>query len=270
MGGALLAAVFLLPAWGVLPILLLVTLLALHEFYGFLQARGIPHFKGLGLVCGVAYVAAVWLVNYLEWPHRGEVEVVGLFVIVAAVLLRQLAETKTERPLDSLGGTLLGILYVPFLFAFIVKLLTGWGHDSGRLFVLFLIVVVKFTDIGAYSIGCAIGKHKLLPRVSPAKTWEGVIGGLVVGTVAGWGYWLIVARWSGDHAFSMPVVLGIGILLSVFGIIGDLIESLLKRAAGVKDSGRIIRGMGGLLDVLDSLLFAAPVLYIALHVLTLF
>ncbi|MBW7908995.1 MAG: CDP-archaeol synthase [Kiritimatiellae bacterium] len=271
MGGALLAAIFLLPAWGVLPVLLVVTLLSMLEFYGFLQAREIPHFKWVGVTMGVAYVAATWMANYLEWTLRAEAEIIALFAAVAAVLLRQLAETKTERPLDSLGGTLLGLLYVPFLFGFIVKLLTVWGHDAGRLFVLYLVVVVKFTDIGAYFIGCAIGRHKLLPRVSPAKTWEGVIGGLLVGTAAGWAYWQIVGRARGgeDPILSLAAIVGIGLLLSIFGIVGDLIESLLKRAAGVKDSGRMIQGMGGLLDVLDSLLFAAPVLYIALHILRL-
>lgn len=266
LGAALLAAIFLLPPIGVLPVLLLVTFLSLREFYSFLEARGIPHFKAVGLVGGLVLVASVWLANFLHCPAGPEVETIVLLLIFAAVLLRQLGPLPTERLFDSLGGTMLGILYVPFLFNFIVKLLTVWGDGPGRLLVLYLAVVVKFTDMGAFFIGCAMGRHKLLPRVSPAKTWEGVIGGLLVGTGMGWVYWWIVSHWATGFILPLPLILGIGVLLSAFGIVGDLIESLLKRASGVKDSGCIIQGMGGLLDVLDSLLFAAPVLYIALRI----
>lgn len=266
LGAALLAAIFLLPPPGVLPVLLLVTFLGLREFYSFLDARGIPHFKVIGLLGGLALVASVWLANFLKWPVGLEIELIVLFVIFAAVLFRQLGPLPTDRLFESLGGTMLGILYVPFLFNFIVKLLMVWGDGPGRLLVLYLAVVVKFTDMGAFFIGCAIGKHKLLPRVSPAKTWEGVIGGLLVGTGTGWVYWWIVARWTTEFILPLAQIIGIGLLLSASGIIGDLVESLLKRASGVKDSGCIIQGMGGLLDVLDSLLFAAPVLYIALRI----
>lgn len=267
LGAALLAAIFLLPPLGVLPILLLVTFLGLREFYSFLDARQIPHFKAIGLTGGLILVASVWAVNYFQLSLGLEVEAIILFLVFAAILFRQLGPLPTERLFDTLGGTLLGILYVPFLFNFIVKLLTVWGDGPGRLLVLYLAVVVKFTDMGAFFIGCAIGRHKLLPRVSPAKTWEGVIGGLLVGAGMGWVYWWIVARWTTEFVMPPLQIIGIGILLSAFGIVGDLIESLLKRASGVKDSGAIIQGMGGLLDVLDSLLFAAPALYIALRIL---
>lgn len=267
MGAALLAAIFFFSPWVVLPVLLLIVFLAQREFYALLTAREIPHFDVVGIVCGLAYVAVAWLANYLRCPLRTEMESMALFLVFAVVLLRQLGHTQTNRPWDTLAGTLLGILYVPFLFNFIVKLLTVWGDAAGRLLVLYLAVVVKFTDIGAYFIGCAIGRHKLLPRVSPAKTWEGVIGGLLVGTAAGWVYWLIVAQWTDAFILAPWAIVGISVVLSVSGILGDLIESLLKRASGVKDSGSMIQGMGGILDVLDSLLFAAPVLYIALRTL---
>ncbi|HMP74697.1 MAG TPA: CDP-archaeol synthase [Kiritimatiellia bacterium] len=267
LGGGLLAAIFFLPAWGVLPILLVCVFLALHEFYALLDARELPHFKVVGIICGVTLVAATWLAHHFECPLRAEVESILLFCVLAAVLLRQLMHTSTNRPWDTIAGTLLGVLYVAFLFNFIVKLLVGWGDETGRMLVLFLVVVVKCTDIGAYFTGCAIGRHKLLPRVSPAKTWEGVIGGVVVGTLAGWAFWAFAMPADIDFLASLPAVLGVGVLLSVAGVLGDLIESLLKRAAGVKDSGSFIQGMGGLLDVLDSLLFAAPVLYIALRLL---
>lgn len=260
LGAALLAAVFLLPAGGVPLVILPIVFLALREFYALLDAREMPHFKGLGTFCGLALVGATWAAHFFQCPRAGDVEPVMLYFACAAILMRQLFHTRTNRPWDSMAGTLLGVLYVAFLFNFIVKLLVVWGDAAGRLLVLYLVVVVKFTDIGAYFIGCAIGRHKLFPRISPAKTWEGVIGGVAVGTLAG----VLFSRIAGE-AFLLngPAVWAVGALLAVTGVFGDLIESLLKRASGVKDSGTMIQGMGGLLDVLDSLLFSAPVLYIA-------
>ena len=120
----------------------------------------------------------------------------------------------------------------------------------------------KFTDIGAYVIGCLFGKHKLIPRISPAKSWEGCFGGIALSVVGS----LVAAALARPHWQRVSLGAGdavaLGLLLSLAGIAGDLTESLFKRAAGVKDSGRILLGMGGLLDVLDSLLFAVPMLYV--------
>jgi phosphatidate cytidylyltransferase len=137
-----------------------------------------------------------------------------------------------------------------------------WGGLEGRALVMYLIIVVKFTDIGAYFIGISIGRHKFLPRVSPAKTWEGLIGGLAVGIAASCLFYLFSDGNLGVVKITAVDAVVLGVLLPVAGTIGDLTESLLKRAAGVKDSGRILLGMGGVLDVIDSLLFAAPALYI--------
>ncbi len=260
LGAALLAAIFLLPPAGVLPVLLLIVGLAMREFYALLDAREMPHFKALGIACGLLLVGATWAAHHYACPQRAAVEPVVLFLACGTIFIRQLFHTRTNRPWDSMAGTLLGVLYIAFLFNFMVKLLMLWGDAAGRMLVLYLAVVVKFTDIGAFFIGCAVGRHKLIPRISPAKTWEGVIGGVAVGMLAGWVFSLL----AGD-AFILrgAAVWGVGFALAIAGVIGDLIESLFKRASGVKDSGTMIQGMGGLLDVLDSLLFSAPVLYIA-------
>lgn len=263
LGASLLGAMFFLPTAWVLPLLLVVTLLALLEFYALLDASKIPHFKVVGILCGLGLVAGTWMALRSELVWRQEAESFLIFLTTAYVFIRQIACRQTERPWDTMAGTLLGVVYVAFLFNYLLKLMVGWGPGvDGRMLLLYLIAVVKCTDIGAYSVGCAIGRHKLIPRISPKKTWEGVIGGVLTGLTASLLFVYFGHGRIGLFAFSWTDAVLLGLLLPVAGVVGDLIESLLKRAAGVKDSGTYIQGMGGLLDVIDSLLFTAPLLYI--------
>jgi phosphatidate cytidylyltransferase len=159
-------------------------------------------------------------------------------------------------------------MYVPWLLNFIQKINFFPGIDgNGKFYVLYFIVVTKLSDTGAYAVGSLIGRHKMIPRISPGKTWEGFGGAIVVSTGAS----LLFVHFLGDRMPGMTwqhaVILGV--LLSATAVVGDLIESLFKREAGVKDSGRLFPGIGGILDLLDSLLFNAPLMYLYLrHVLT--
>lgn len=259
---AFLLCVFFLPAPATLVVLLLLCGLSLAEFYSFLDARQIPHFKLVGLFSGLVLVGGTWVaMSYLP-RQAADADSVLLFASMAAIFLRQIFHRDDQHPWQTMAGTLLGVMYVAFFFTFIVKLLTTWGDEEGRFLVLFLVVVVKFTDIGAYFTGCSIGRHKFIPRISPNKTWEGCVGGVITGMLASYLYLLARGGRMGDVIMHTHDALIVGFLLAVTGIAGDLIESLLKRAAGVKDSGTMLLGMGGVLDVLDSLLFAAPVLYV--------
>ena len=159
--------------------------------------------------------------------------------------------------------TLFGLIYVAWLGNFITRI--NFANPNGRYFVMLLVVVTKFTDMGAYIIGSTLGRHKMIPRISPKKTWEGTIGGVAfaVGGAVMCLYW--------PHKLSVPIVasglnlthaLTIGFLLGAAAVIGDLAESLIKREAGVKDSSSILPGHGGALDMLDSFLFTAPLLYV--------
>jgi phosphatidate cytidylyltransferase len=262
LGGALLAAVFFLPAPAVLAVLLIIGFLGLLEFYALLDARGILHFKVVGVAGGLLLIGGTWWALRGTWMYRTEVEGFLLFAVTAGVLLRQISDKHAQRPWETMAGTLMGVLYVAFLFTFIVKLLTAWGDLEGRFLVLYLVAVVKLTDIGAYSVGCAIGRHKLIPRISPAKTWEGVAGGVLTGLGGSLLCWKLGHGHLGSFSLSLTDALVLGLILPVAGVIGDLVESLLKRASGVKDSGSMILGMGGILDVIDSLLLAAPLLYV--------
>ena len=157
-------------------------------------------------------------------------------------------------------------MYVPWLLNFIQKINFFPGVD-GKFYVLYFILVTKFSDTGAYAVGSLIGRHKMIPRISPGKTWEGFGGAIFLSTAAS----LVFAHFFGDKMAGMNWLhaMVLGVLLGLTAVIGDLIESLFKREAGVKDSGGLFPGIGGILDLLDSLLFNAPIMYLYLrHILT--
>jgi phosphatidate cytidylyltransferase len=267
LSAAVLSAAFWAPAGILLAILLAVCTMAFLEFYSFLDAADIPHFKCVGTVGGLVLMLVTWA--SFRFPSRmspGDWELCVLFLITIVVLLRTFPQRNNPRPLTTIAATLLGVLYIGFLFNFFTKLLMGWWNPAGqpqdgRALIIYMLLVVKFTDAGAYFLGGGFGRHKLMPRISPAKTWEGFAGGLLTGIVVS-----LIFYWTRNGSLgvvdlSLFDAVLLGALLVFTGTIGDLTESLLKRAAGVKDSSRMIHGMGGVLDVLDSPLFAAPVMY---------
>ena len=257
------ATIVWLPEPAILTVLLLVSGLALWEFYALLDTARVPHFKLIGLGGGLLLMTAAWYDRAgpaLDWAPT---------VFVAGVLLvavRQLLRRDNPRPWEAIGCTLLGILYVPYLLSFFAPLIARWGLPAGRHLVFFLLLVVKLSDTGAYVVGCTFGRHKLLPQISPLKTWEGWVGGMLTGLAAGV-ICLALWDWKIGTALSFHWIdaIVLSLLLGAAGSIGDLIESLFKRTAGVKDSSRMLPGLGGLLDVLDSVLFATPILYLYLR-----
>ncbi|MBC6991653.1 phosphatidate cytidylyltransferase [Hymenobacter sp. BT491] len=181
------------------------------------------------------------------------------FVLVSALslvglLLREMVVwPRYKNPFGNVGVALLGLFYVslPMSLLVVIASLTG-SYDYRR--ILALLLLVWAADIGAYAAGKTFGKHKLAPNISPGKTWEGWIGGTILTVAMGWvlGYLLP----------DMPLVhrLVVAGVVAVFGVLGDLAESMLKRSVDVKDSGRILPGHGGLLDRFDAFLFILPVL----------
>ncbi|MGI8496162.1 MAG: phosphatidate cytidylyltransferase [Gemmatimonadaceae bacterium] len=177
-----------------------------------------------------------------------------------------------RRPLASAAVTLFGVLYTGGLLSFAYALRSldyAIGAAAGAAVLLFPMVLTWTTDTGAYLVGRAIGRRKLLPAVSPSKTVEGALGGLALAIIAGWAY----ERWVlGPRAllmFAPGAVILFAMLVSISVQLGDLFESMLKREAGVKDSSHVIPGHGGVLDRFDGLLFAMPTAYWLFHVLRL-
>ena len=272
LGGLLLAAFFFLPDMAAPFILAVLMALIALEFYQLMTAAGVANFNRYGTAGCVLLVAVTWFTGVRNGGcTEGAWDSLVLFLVTIGIFLRQFPQKDNPHPLRTIGGTLFGILYVGLLWNFLTKLLL-FGRPphpagiywAGRWLLLYAVFAAKFTDIGAYLIGCSCGRHKLIPRISPAKSWEGVLGGTAVGTLAGaalvWGLRDTFAPFGLTPVRALPL----GVFLSVCAIVGDLTESLFKRAANVKDSGGVIPGMGGLLDVLDSILFTAPGVYLFL------
>ena len=271
IAGVLFAAFFFLPDAGIPFVLAALAALMTLEFYQLMTAGGVANFRVYGTLGAVALVFVTWCAGVRG--DRGTWDAVVLFLVTIGIFLRQFPQKDNPHPLRTIGGTLFGILYVGLLWNFLTKLLLfGRPPDfaasiywPGRWLLLYAVFAAKFTDIGAYLVGCAIGRHKLIPRISPGKSWEGVFGGVLVGTLVGTLYVWALRETFAPMGLTWARALPLGVVLSVCAVVGDLTESLFKRAANVKDSGGVIPGMGGLLDVLDSILFTAPAVYLFLR-----
>jgi len=237
--------------------------------------RNLQTFRGVGMTGGVLLMVGTFLhcigqLGIHDSPSRAnDFEASFIIVFVLGLCLRHLFDRNAKEGLLPIATTLFGLMYVPYLLNFIQKinyfpLLTP---GDGAFYVLFFILVTKFSDTGAYVFGSLFGRHKMIPRISPGKTWEGFAGAIAVSTGAS----LVLAHFAQAHLLGMTVghAAILGLLLGVGAVVGDLIESLFKREAGAKDSGALFPGIGGILDLLDSLLFNAPIMYLYLrHVLT--
>ena len=264
------ATVFFFPPWAQYAVLTLIGAIGLRELYVILDKAGLRTFKTSGLVGGIALMTGGW------WffnqgpvsPQAQDFEACVLLVFVLGVFVRMFPQKYNPVGMATMAATLFGLFYVPWLLNFITKIRFIDGpHGGGEYFVLYLVIVTKMCDSGAYLVGSLIGRHKMIPRVSPAKTWEGFAGAILLSALTS----LIFVHFLGDRMPGMNWLhaLVLGVVLSVTAVVGDLIESLFKREAGVKDSGRFFPGIGGILDLLDSLLFNAPIMYLYLrHILT--
>ena len=225
--------------WGVL---------AVFEFYGMTAVAKIIPLTGFGLVWTMLFIFSPH-VDYRNFDYYLLTSAVVLSLILLVVIRQK------EGVFVSWAWTIGGILYVGLLLSFLVML----RLDAGRNWVYLVVFATFGSDTAAYFIGKTLGRHRLAPRISPAKTWEGSIGGL-------FGAVIISLLFTLPTPLQIPIGYGqiilLGILISVFGQIGDLAESLLKRNMGVKESGNLMPGHGGLLDRMDSVVFAGVVVYL--------
>lgn len=254
--------------WAYLGLICFLSIAASAELYKMIRANGLPcQVKlGVGLSIGytltIAYLLATMGAEAL--PMLGAVDGSAIAIAVLASFIFQLREPiDGSKSLVAVASTVLSFLYIPFLFSFMGRVLFVpdlAGAVPGAWLLIWLVCVTKITDIGAYCTGSLIGKHKMIPHISPGKTWQGFFGAIVWAVAFGCGLYAlksdqltVLGGWG--H------VIGLSVLLSLCTVVGDLAESVIKRSLESKDSGTTLPGIGGALDLIDSLCFTAPVLY---------
>jgi phosphatidate cytidylyltransferase len=247
-------------------------LAALWEYFGMIEQSGMRCFKAFGMACGAAcFVGSFLALRTNSQSAAYDFEMFVLLVFLVGVFARQMfRQTTKQAPLETMAYTLFGLLYVAWLFNFLTKIVyiiprNEHGDTLGQFYVLYLVVVTKFSDMGAYLVGSRIGRHRMIPHISPAKTWEGFFGSLIFAIL---GSATLVAVMPQQLAWlNLAHAVILGLVIGVAAMVGDLGESIVKRSTGVKDSGAVLPGIGGMLDLIDSLLFTAPLLFFYLRFL---
>jgi phosphatidate cytidylyltransferase len=228
--------------------------LALWEFYLLAKRLKLDPNPVPGFVAGAALIT----ISLQDQPLLNFV--LFLLVIIVLVIVTLIGAMARGAPFDKMiassGVTVLGVLYIALLGTHLVLIRTGFTPQLSAHLLSFFFLVLMGSDAGAYYIGRAIGKRKLAPSISPGKTWEGVAGGVVAALAMG-----VLAHFWFFRELPLKWTLPLALTMCVLGILGDLVESAMKRSASAKDAANILPGHGGLLDRLDSLLFNAPLIY---------
>jgi phosphatidate cytidylyltransferase len=245
-----LAILLLAPAWSFLLLAEAVALAAVHEFFGLTQRGGYRPFR----IMGYAATALLTLSFHPDMPAGNWAVLVVLVVIGLAAVARG---TPTGKTLGEVSSTLLGVFYAGALSGAVVGLRYTPPDGVGRSWVFFLLLVILLGDTGAYYTGRALGRRPLAKKLSPKKTIEGLVGGLALSILTA----VLLGPLLIPHLDRIHAT-GLGLLLGLLGAAGDLFESLLKRAVGLKDTSSLFPGHGGILDRLDAVFFAAPALWL--------
>lgn len=262
-----LATLFVFPLWVFALAVSGFILLGLLEFFTMVRRRGILVHRPLAMFLGTVFVALV------AWRSLIEPGLMPVSTLVPAtktiswlwdvfwpaaifiVFIRQFTRDNTFEALSGITTTLFGLAYIGVLLSYLFYIRAIDAYQGAWL-VCFLILVTKMGDAGAYMLGNLIGRHALSPRISPKKTWEGFAGAVLASAITA-----LIARSMLGTAMGPVPALGLGAILGVVGQLGDLSESLIKRDCQVSDTSALMPGLGGILDVIDSLLFTAPLFY---------
>lgn len=255
----------------VLATVVVITLLGVNEFYHLIEAKGAEPLRGVGTLAAVALP----VVSYIGSDYAATVL---MSFLLLGLMVAQLGKAQIGEALASISGTFFGVFYVGWLLSHAVSLrgfhdvvqgrwgpdaVVGMHPDAGVFYLLFVISAVIAGDAGAYFVGRKYGKRKLAPKVSPGKTVEGAVGAVAAGLLVGLTCKAVFDAFRPDLSaqFGWVACAVLSPILAGVGIVGDLVESLLKRDAQVKDTGTLLPGTGGVLDRIDSNLLAIPVMY---------
>ena len=224
----------------------------LYEFFSMLDKKGISAYKYFGI--GLGMVIPLSIMSRFELTRGWEF----LFIVLALLflILMQFKRRRNSGAIVDIATTMFGIIYVSWFFSFLIKIRY---LENGLGLLALVLLITKSGDIGAYLVGSRFGRTPLMPRISPKKTIEGSIGGLIFNI-------LTALIYKPFFNFGYVHIIVLAVCMGLLGQLGDLSESLIKRDCEVKDSGNVFPGMGGMLDEIDSLLFVAPVFYFYMSV----
>ncbi len=240
-------------------------MVALWEFYTMLDNKKLPNFKIIGMICGGIFISG----SFFYFSRTGsmqsydfEAAVLVLFMLVVFAARCSSSRATSRRWRRWLSPSSACSMCSGFLIS--SRRSSTWFRAwmekvMGHFYVLYLIVVTKFSDMGAYVTGSLVGKHPLIPHISPKKTWEGFFGALGFSLFGSYAMRALMP--AALHLINWSDCAVLGLMLGFAAIIGDLAESIIKRSCDVKDSGHVLPGIGGTLDLIDSLLFTAPLLF---------
>lgn len=234
----------------------------LAEYFRLFPETGFQRFRWHAFLAAGGYLTCLYAPMWgFEAVWLAQLDGIFLaFLMMAMVLTRLRSPLEGYRSFNEIVATLFGFIYCVILFSFVPKilLLPALGSHS-VIYLVYLVAVTKLSDMGAYLVGSAIGKDKLVPQISPGKTWQGFWGALLFAVAGSYAFYFI----AGDRIPLVTVVHAgvLGLLIALVAVVGDLAESILKRSLEVKDSGHIMPGIGGFLDLTDSVILTAPVFY---------
>ncbi|WP_018341903.1 phosphatidate cytidylyltransferase [Cytophaga aurantiaca] len=246
----------------------LVTILSSYEYHQLLTKSGIPNNAPAG-IAGSILVYTLFVLQALNF-NLSPILIAAPCLLFMVYMLIELFSTN-EQPLARVAYTIFGIMYVAVPFGLLTLIpwapiadgCVRWGvpnHFYQFEIVFAILFLIWANDVGAYFVGKSLGKHKLFERISPKKTWEGSIGGLVTAMI----FTYLLSYFYG--IYSIPVWMGLCVIVVISGSLGDLVESMIKRTLNVKDSGTLLPGHGGFLDRFDALIFAIPFIYLYLSI----
>jgi len=247
-------------------------IVAVVEYFRMAAAAKVPCFPRFGVLAAAVYLfilGALLLRGHAERLYQ--LDAAAVFLVLSGAFTLQLRHPlRGLEPILAVGSTLVGFLYVAVFFSFAARLAIappgalpahGEGGVPGAWLLLWVVAVTKCTDMGAYVVGSMIGRHKMIPHVSPGKTWEGFGGAILFAQLVGCGLFAIPQLGLASFFGGWSHVLALNLVLALLAVVGDLAESILKRSFNAKDSGKFLPGIGGSLDLVDSICFTAPAVY---------
>lgn len=233
----------------------LMAVVSIYEFNKLTRAIGHHPFQVMSMV-----VAGLMIIVPYYFPQWNFTASDLLVVGVLGTAIRILGERDPATRTETLSSTIFALVYVPLMLGYFVRIIgqyTAPSASAGVLFFVWVVIVTKLCDTGALLTGMACGKHKMTPVISPKKTWEGVVGGVITSALISALFAWLFARWL-PAGFTPLFAALVALPLAVLGVIGDLVESIIKRRADIKDSGKLAPGIGGMFDMTDSLILTAP------------